>query len=526
VSSGQTLFYQVAAVNGAGTSSFSPASGSMAVDSTTAFLYFGRVNYFSDGPPFSVPRGFNAAKTQVQYSLGGAWQTKTGTRLPDGYGIISGVPPVPVYFTVTGQSRIVFTSDRYVDLSADVPGRASDQNIAASGITPVTFNVTNLAAWQGTDFLNFADTNAGIMNSVSTFSPLPGANPIGIPAPGDTQLSGFTVDASQFDQGGNLGVAPDSTQGDAPFLAQLDTFQSGGGIPYQAVTRVLNIPTMTVTDGRPTIVSGSFTDVPAPPAQTAFKYNRPAFNALASAVNPNATISGDEVLFWSQPVGSSSAPRVFFEQADIFQLDVPAGTGPVSAGSVVVPNPYPSAWYAGGTVGEGYQVNYSVPGTAAPVAEFFAIQVNNSLSSLLSEAATTNGLSPHVFPVENVTVTTTGGASTSNAFLDNTGLGLNPKLSWKPSSVSGAVAPNYYRLFITGLTDGNFFQIYTLDTVVTIPPGVFQTGTTACGASGHCYYFVELRAVNEPCRNAVHAPIAPRCEVNEWAEIATGLMSP
>jgi hypothetical protein len=532
--------YSYSASNASGPSpGFSPVSTPVSVD-TTAFVYYGKSTTFSDAPDVVVPSAFkngpntSAIVQPLPTSPGGPWPAPlTGNSLPDGYGVISGVPSSGHVYVHAG-FRYIDTPYRSIDFSSfEFVARPNAQYMTTGGLTPVTFNLTNLASWTATDTLDFADSNAGTFNSAAVFSPLLQQYPIGVPAPGATQLAGFTVDASAFGGLGNGLTVPDTSApaNDKPLFTQLSTLTSSGNVPYQTVNRIYNIPSMTIVDGRPLAINGAFTNVTT--ASHSLKYGRSVFQAQMPKVQPNAVAGGDTVAFWAEFVGGTAgAPHVSFNTvADIFALDVPAGTADVAAGSVLIGNPYPSTWAAMGQALESYSVTYNPPSLPASQ-QFFSIQALNTMSSMLAEAATSVGLHPHVYPVENLQVQATGAPAPVNAQQNQSGLGVNPTFSWNQSSVAGATPPNYYRLFVTGLNGGGGAQIFTSatgssTTSITLPPGVFLPNTCGPGGvAGTCYYFIDVRAVNEPCRNAVQAPIAPRCTINEFAEVGTGLMSP
>src|SRR5207302_401472 len=157
-----------------------------------------------------------------------------------------------------------------------------------------------------------------------------------------------------------------------------------------------------------------------------------------------------------------------------------------------------------------YSVVYNPPG-GKPKTMGFGVNVTTNLGTLLAEAASPGGLHPHVYPAQNPMITRTDGSGPFPLFQDQAGVGLTPTISW--TAPATGTPPNYYRIFITGLTDGSFSQLFTTSPSFTVPPGVFS-GTGTCASPGVCYYVVDVRAVNEPCRDPRIAPQTPRCAIN------------
>ena len=72
---------------------------------------------------------------------------------------------------------------------------------------------------------------------------------------------------------------------------------------YIAVKDAFTASPITMTDGQPTMVSGTFQEVPQ--TTKTVTWNRSAFTAAASNAGPGATMQGYDIFVYSEPAGTT-----------------------------------------------------------------------------------------------------------------------------------------------------------------------------------------------------------------------------
>ncbi len=488
VTSNNSYSYQVTANNGTGPSTISSATSPVTVaDAATSFVCTAFTSFYSDTATTRAP-------TSRRFTI---FDPTTGVTipiqsLPDGNclatGLSGGLAPV---FVALGSSYFV-TTERTMDLSQDRYGRQNSTFYSAT--TPVSFTMDNLLAWTPGSHLELFSSNVGADAYFLEQVAMAGA-----PAPGDTQLKPFTVDAEQW----NLQI--DTAAGDKPKLVEMSPFTSSTGVPYVTVSRTYAIPQLSAVEGRALAITGTFTDVIGAATPVAFNYQRSKFKALGPLINPAAVTlnAPDSLTFSAVPLDADGNAHPFVSlAADLLTVSLDSGTTDVNLGNLLLPNAYPG-WYTYAAI----TVNFSVPincgSGLTPFQNVTGGTTIDSLDHVLPEAASP-GLSPHMGPVGSPRLQAIAGGPFVSAFQDNLGVGTTPTLQWNAPTTT--ITPNYYRIFLYQLVDDGakncvlvpgITQFSTIATSIQFPPGLLTAGNS---------YFAVIRPTYEPQRDIIKLP--------------------
>ena len=370
------------------------------------------------------------------------------------------IPDVPegAYYLKLGKRYLVLTAND-VDLSFDVHGRSTAR--AATSPTPLTFDVTSMAAWQSGDELQLsspAGTAAYFVNEAATS---------GAPVANDTALTGMMFDLSRAD----VPVLIDSAEGDELTLTQLST-QTVDTRTYRSVARTFTPAPFSVTNGGAATLTGAFTTVDASNTLS-LTWDRPAFAAELVSHFPGSSTQN-----WSTFAVSAlqdAASRGYYGDAPDVVIFAPGYATDSSALTVAWPygDPFPSDWTRIAWV-RYFRYRYAaLPGSSsAPL--FASMLTYRDLSTVTAEA-----------PIEPLVGTVVAPKIQGMDALGATilaGVGTTPTVSWTAPTLGTA---SMYYVFVnavsiqsgsTVLQQTTSFE--TSATSLRIPPGIMTAGQT------------------------------------------------
>jgi hypothetical protein len=467
------------------------SQGVMALD--TAVTGTSQVTFVT--PTGSETKPLDQSSTSVlaytRDSTTGVFTTYPGSGAADGTLSVQAVPSGRIYLKVG--SRYLVTTGRTFDLGWTDWGR---DGTFVTQATQVTVSASGLSSWQPGDTLHMYSVNPGAFGYLDSFSAT------SFPQTGATSLSGLT-----FDYAAALNpVLLDSSRGDVFSLAQMRQQTSSGGVPYQAMHKVLET-SVTMVNGQPLTVSGTFTQ-PSATGSFSVDWRRSAFEALRTQVSPDAVSTYNEIWMSARPTALSSGLASISGPPMLVRLNPDALTTDIVTGSMTYANPFPSTMQKVALVAAGFYKSYTL-GTATPYTASVDIRVDQEASAFSAAP-----VQPIIGPVQSPLVNTRG------AFQNLTGVGLNATLRWsKPllGTPTGYVA-NVFRLSVSnGLTTATrVAALHTDLQSVVLPPGVLQTGQT---------YFAEIQSWYQPGSDVVTSPLR-RALPRGRASVLTGMFSP
>ncbi len=396
------------------------------------------------------------------------------------------IPHVPSgFYLLQLGGTFLWTKNTVVD--ADFNAGYRSDTVQADQNTTVTFDLTNLNAWQTTDFFEMLCPNN------LTFDLFFGTA-------GETTLTGT------FPYSGSLSLG---TEGDQYDLAQLIT-QNVGGFPFTGLGRYKAPAKFTQEQGSDTPINGRLRTIAQNHAFEA-NINGADLTAQALAANPKAvlvdTTVGLDVYPGSVEKGeNTAAPDLVLYN---FFSRLPLITTNGDLGQVVYGNPYPSKWPLFDFYQWFAQTNYTAPGATNSVPIFTRAAGNN-----ITLPTSTNPITPLVGVVSEPSI------NHKNFFVDRTGVGTTPTLRWSPPSLGTAT---YYSVQIYQLANdgGNTTRtpiaiLYTHQTSLLIPQGVLS--------AGHAYVF-KIHAWYVPGIDFAKTPFM-NGPTFAFADVISGMMQP
>jgi hypothetical protein len=387
------------------------------------------------------------------------------------------IPDVPVGEYLLRLGGTYFLTDSSApNLSVRVGGRPPDQLTPITMVTTLDLTLHNLAPWQVGDQLEFFSTEAGMWDFYSdrswATSPL---------------LAGDTTASLSMDLG-SLNCGPPTqliqgSRGHRAYLAQIASATSPGGVPYQAMARLVRLPSFDVTDGGTAAADAAMVDYTQ--ANTAaFDLRFSAFKAAfdqdgGPASAPYYSNDAGNLGVLAQP---GQAEDGFYScNADLLLIEDTTGsdalTGPMHFGSPV-DSPFAGSWGVLGDVRWIERTRLQLPGTTVPVHAPASIEWITSLAALQAGPLTPPLTQPRLATVAGLPY-----------FDGGAGVGLTPTLTWSPPATGTA---DFYIVTIgeafmtpsngTGVAPlANFSSYTTPHPTMTVPPDVLVTG--------HSYYF-------------------------------------
>lgn len=392
--------------------------------------------------------------------------------------------PTGGYLLQLGSSYLA-TSASAVDADYLIDERST--GVRANPGTTVTFDLTNLHAWQSTDVFEMVCPNNGEYNVY----------------PGTVGETSFTGSFNYF------GHLSDASQGDKNYILQLIT-QNVRGYPFTAAGRGF-LATFTQQQGSNTLIDGRLATIPQTHSFEA-NINGADLTAQALAANPNALLADTVVVLDVYP--GSLAQGENTSTSDLLDYDASAGqpflTNNADLGKVSYGNPFPpSSWPLFDVYSWVSYALYVAPGaTNAAAITAQATGYNTSLPTPSSP------IRPLIGVVTNPTI------NGVNFFTDQVGTGLTPTLKW---SVPGLGKATFYDVQIFELSNdsGNtntvqIASIRTSGTTLAVPQGLL--------ASGFGYVFL-IRPWYSPGTNLSKYPYVygPTLAI---ADVISGLMQP
>src|SRR5262249_26955641 len=291
------------------------------------------------------------------------------------------------------------------------------------------------------------------------------------PMVGDTTLTASTDWSRQT--GPNL---IDSTKGDSVYVTQL-AVQGTAPARYlslaKSYTRSMLTQIAAMASTLPATGSAAFT-TPSAGGTIALNFHKSAFDALRPSVNPNALSALSLLAVQSAPAIMAHGPYAF-PGPDLIRYVTGGPGGPgtmdVDFGSIAYISPFPTAWDVFG-VGEWvYAVPYTLTGATPGQGPAFNVHVGSATS--FGSAPVAPQLSPIRMPMVN---------GSANAFMNQTGIGTAPMLSWMAPATG---TPTGYRINVLELVSAgggtraqSSGDIITKNTSIQLPPGLLMSGPT------------------------------------------------
>jgi hypothetical protein len=439
------------------------------------------INHFLGGATVPVDLSSQPVAAYVPNGSGGynliaGTGTSTGTftinQIPGGFYLLQ---LGSLYFwTQNGTTH----ADTYADTRSG-PAQAGPS-------TTVTFNLSNLNAWQPTDILELISPNN------ATYSSFDGT-------------SGETTFAGTYPYTGALSNA---ALGDHYYSTQLIT-QPIGGSPFVALGRYFAVPKFTQADGSDTTIAGAMKTIPQT-EQFEANINAADISKAAADVNAAGSLSDTSVFLDAFPgslengIATASPDLVGYSLGNGLPfLNSNADLGPVFYG-----NPFPAPW----PLYTGYiwsvEVPYKAPGATSSTDLF------GSVFGFGTTLPTTT--QPLELLISGPTSPTVNGEKFASHL---SGIGLTPTLAWSAPATGTA---SYYQLFVWRLTKDGTASLVTLigtlqtsATSLTLPPSLL--------VSGDAYVF-DLWAYTVPTYN-VAWPLRFRLPYGA-ADVMSGVMQP
>jgi hypothetical protein len=379
-------------------------------------------------------------------------------------------------------------------VDADFSWGFRSDGVLANSSTDLTFDLTNLDAWQSTDVFEVVCPNN------SAFVEYNGSL-------GETTFTG-TFPYSQFGLQENLS---DASKGDQYFILQLST-QTLGGFPFAAAARAFFPPKFTQAQGSNTLIGGALATV-AQNQQFEANINGADLSAQAIAANPGAKLIGTGLVLDAYPGSVANGERTSTPDLVAYNLSYfaagPLLTSNMDLGTISYGNPFPASFPLFVLYAWNAQTNYTAPGATS------------SMPLLTFEDGYNTALPTATSPVKPlVGVVTRPSINGHSLFANQIGVGVTPTLKWSAPAVGTAT---FYDVEIIQLTneggstvETGFSTVRTSATTLTIPPGLLS--------AGNGYVFV-VRAWYVPGLNFAKTPFMSG-PVSAFTDLSSGLMQP
>jgi len=425
---------------------FSPtASGDILASTRTVSGH--QIVHYKD---VAVPVDLSGVPIAAYVPNGSSYTVITGTGTSSGTFTIPGVPAG--YYLLQFGGSYLWTNSTKVNLDSYAGYRSTI--VAANSDTEITFDLTNLNAWQTTDVFEIVcPNNVSFESTLDYLSPGPTA--------------GATAFTGTYPYVGNLS---DASLKDQYYTAQLAT-EDIEGYPMPALARYYAVPKFTQAQDSNTSINGTLKTI----AQTnALEGNADGADLAtqALAANPGAILL-DTTLALDVYPGSLSkgfitdAPDLILYQG--YSGGPPMITGNGDIGPIAYGNPYSSGWPLFVIYEYDALTFYTAPGAT------------NNAPLLTSAYGYTTSLPSSSSPIAPLIGVAQNPAINGASFFNNqTGVGLTPTLTWSPSSVG---TTTFYRVRVDLLTNNggnttitNIAVLSTQATSLQIPQGLLTAG--------------------------------------------------
>jgi len=400
----------------------------------------------------AVPADLSVVPIAAYVPSGSSYNVITGTGTSSGTFTITGVPAG--YYLLQFGSSYLWTNATKVNLDSNAGYRSTI--VAADSNTSLTFDLTNLNAWQSTDIFEIICPNN--LSFESTLDYLyPGVTPGATSFTGTYPYAFYLSDASQKDQ---------------YYATQLVT-QDIQGYSMPALARYYAVPKFTQAQDSDTSINGKLKTI----AQTNTlegNANGADLATQALAANPGATLL-DTTLALDVYPGSlakgfiTDTPDLIFYQG--YNGGPPMITGDGDIGPIAYGNPYPKAWPPFVIYQYDALTYYTAPGATNSNA-----LVTSAYGYTPTLPSPTSPIAPLVGVVQNPSI------SGNSFFANQSGVGLTPTLTWSAPTVGTAT---FYRVRVYQLINngGNtdmpsIGALSTQATSLQIPPGLLTAGQT------------------------------------------------
>ena len=390
---------------------------------------------------------------------------------------VAGVPVGRYYLQLVRGSevRLVPLVRSSPDLSIVIPARPDLARVSVS--TPVTADVTNLTPWApSNDILMFsqqADVWAFVSQSVGA-----------APAADATSYS-WSFDWNQVVGATRKQGLPDPAASDVVFVVErvASAVQSGGAsATVRRATRYARLDAVHVQDGVTAAFGVPLVDAPQT-ASVPANFEGTAFAALAPSVNPSATSSGMGMSVRAVPQASAYPDLPSGAEMPVLGLSSASGAD-VDWGVQAYGTFLDATWT------EYRQITYSFRtplSTQTPLASG-SITLSESMGALTGGPAVPR-LGPPTSPwIEG-----------RDAFASQSGVGLQPVLSWSPPALG---TPTSYEVTViahAGVMPGDVRTVRATvyGTSFRVPPGLLAAGRS---------YFFRVTARSAPWDRPDAAP--------------------
>ncbi|MFL5292996.1 MAG: hypothetical protein ACJ79U_15860 [Myxococcales bacterium] len=413
------------------------------------------------------------------------------------------IPSVPEgeYILHSGTEYFV-TSTSSPDLGTQIGGRPPRLRTPITTAAQINVSVSGLEPWQAADQLEFYGPEENNWDFFTErFAAL---------NPGDTSVS-FFVDLSQFDGGRASAI---HAQGDHSFLAQISHRATPSGVPYDALSRIAQLPPFDLQSGSaPVPVSATMVDVSAV-NHLSLEYRGSQWEAALLDGNPaqvpSCAFVGCSGFYGVLGQAGSALDGFYAANADLMVVEDPAGDGVVGPFAFGIPpnDPASGTW---GLLFEARRFATVFP-TLLPGTTSHGPGLTGGLSSFIDwtttpDVASTTPIAPPVTMPLGATV------AGKPFFADGAGIGLSPAIAWNAPR-TGPAASYTLRIIQLFVVAGNQTGATTVATIVTphpsitLPAGILQAGNT--------YVFaLNANAATSPAAAALlaSAPFRPGLDV-------------
>jgi len=392
-----------------------------------------------------------------------------GTGVAIGTFTIDGVPDGQ-YILHSG-TRYMVTSTNAPDLGTSRGGRP-DMIPLGNNSTFLDFHLTNLESWHSGDLLELFSTEADDWDF--------GTERFGIPdALGNLNVNFDLRNAAS----GNQISLIEGSKGDRLYFAQLSNATSSNGVPYIAMSRLVQFPPFNTVVGGTVNLTAPMLNVQQLNT-TAAEFHGDQFQNLMFEANPHTSYvcGGCAGLFSVVGQGGTAKDGFYTSNSDLLIVKDP--TYPVGSlvqtGTMTYGSPANAGlvgnWGEIGFLGWFGTVRYQLPGKTATQR---GLASGVQLTAAAPDFAAPRALVPTVSFVRNIQI------DGVNAFSDQNLVSLTPLVSWDPPTLG---TPTRYGIQVVEIlapgtaTQTRFVaQISTPNTALRLPPGILQ--------SGHFYAF-------------------------------------
>jgi hypothetical protein len=440
-----------------------------------------RIDHYLNGA--TVPEDLSTAQVAAfAPDANGGYNRIAGTGTKSGTFTINNVPG-GFYLLGLGNFYLWTNSNTmHVDPYADTRPNPTQ----ADPSTTLTFDLTNVNAWQSADTLEMFSANNGAFLSFG-------------------EADGAKTFTGTYQYGDALSNA---ALGDRYYVTQLIT-QPVGGSSFVALGRYFAVPKFTQANGSDTPINGAMQTI-AQTQQFEANINAGDITTAADAVNANGTLSDTSLFLDAFP--GSLGNGVATASPDLLGYSLGNGlpflTTNTNFGPVFYGNPFPATW----PLFTGYiwsvNVPYVAPGATTGTTLFGSVYGFGTTLPTSTQ--------PLTLLVNGPSAPTVNGHNFSSNL---SGIGLTPKLAWSAPSVGKA---SYYQLYLWRLTKSGtrtaetlFATMQTSATSLTLPPGLLTTGDA---------YVFDLWAYTVQGYNVVQ-PLKFRLPYGA-ADVMSGVMQP